>query len=125
MTFEGFPGAGAEPEVSYDRLASDGFYSRKPTDPASSAELEIPLPVVIGRKWSGDHDGIPVEMELVAIEDLDVAEKTYQRCLKVVSNGVKGGQRVRAVSYYAPRIGLVKTSLSQGAADIEMTIRSE
>jgi hypothetical protein len=122
-TFDGIPGA--EPEVSYARLARDGIYSRKSKDPTSAETLEIPLPLEIGRKWSYSQDDLRMEMEIAAVEDFDTAEKTYKRCLRITGNGTKAAYRIKAVLYYAPKFGLVKMSMEGSGVLMELKIRGE
>lgn len=122
-SFDGIPGA--QPEVSWARLGSDGIYSQKSEDPTSPETLEIPLPPEIGKKWSYSQDDLRMEMEVAAVEDFDTAEKTYKRCLRIVGNGTKAGDRVKAVSYYAPRVGLVKMSMEGTGFLMELKIRGE
>jgi hypothetical protein len=122
-TFDGIPGA--KPEVSYVRLAADGIYSRKSTDPKAPESLEIPLPPEVGRKWTFVQDDLTMEMEISAVEDFDTAEKTYKRCIKVTGSGTKGGDPIKAVSYYAPKTGLVKMSMEGSGFLMDLKLRIE
>ena len=124
-TLEGVPGA-AEPEVSYQRLGRDGIYSRKSVDASAQDVLDIPLPPEVGRKWSSSHGDLVLENSIVAIEDVDTAEKTYRKCLRVQGNGTKGGGTIQIVSYYAPQIGLIRSSMVLGnGVSIELKRRQE
>lgn len=122
-TFDGIPGA--QQEVSYARLGSDGIYSRKSDDLTSAETLELPLPPEIGQKWSFSQGDLRMEMEVAAIEDCDTAEKTYQKCVRIVGSGTKAGARIRTTSYYAPRIGPVKMSMEGSGILMELKIRGE
>jgi hypothetical protein len=106
----------------YVRLAADGIYSRKSTDPKEPEILSIPLPVKVGRKWTVVQGGLREEMEISAVEDLDTAKKIYKRCIKITNTVIKTKERDgfigrallshmeegKSVVYYAPKIGLVK-----------------
>jgi hypothetical protein len=122
-TFDGIPGF--ETFVSYQRLAPDGIFGRESTNPKASETLEIPLPPEVGRKWTSVQDGVTMEMEISAVEDLDTVEKTYKRCLKVVGSGMKGGHQIKSVSYYAPNIGLVKMSTQASEFSMDVKLRVE
>lgn len=123
ITFDGIPGAGSE--VSYGRLGADGIYSRKSTEPQAPETLEIPLPPDIGRKWSYVQGDLKMDLEISAIEDVDTVEKTYRQCLKVTGIGTKGRNPIKAVSYFAPKTGLVKMSMEGSGVLLEMKLKSE
>lgn len=123
LTFDGIPGT--EPDIHYVRLARDGIYSRKSNDPTSAENLEVPLPLEIGRKWLYIEDNFRVEYEIVAVEDLDTTEKTYKRCVKVAGNGTKDNHQITTVSYYAPQVGLVKMSMEGYGVLQDWKIRDE
>lgn len=123
LTLDGIPGT--EPTIYYIRLAKDGIYSRKSNDPTSAENLEIPLPPEIGRKWLYIEDDFRIEMEIVAVEDLDTTEKTYKRCVKVAGDGTKANYRIKMVQYYAPQVGLVKMSVEGSGVLQDWKIRDE
>lgn len=123
ITYNGIPGA--ESAVSYVRLAPDGIYSRKSTEPNARDRLDMPLPLAVGRKWSHTEDNLTMEMEIAAVEDFDTAEKTYKRCVKITGSGTKGRDRIKTVLYCAPRIGAVKICTERSGVLMEMTLRGE
>jgi hypothetical protein len=122
-SYDGIPGT--ETEVGYRRLAPDGIYSRKSTEENAPESLEIPLPPKIGRTWSYSREDLRMEKEIATLEDLDTAEKTYKRCLKITGKGRQGFRSVKTVSYYAPKIGLVKMSMELSGVLMELKIQNE
>ena len=115
--------SGLAPETSYSRLARDGIYSRKTTNPSSRDELEIPFPVQVGRKWIFNQDNLALNMEIAAIEDVDIAGKTYRRCLKLVGKGQRETDPPEVIFYHAPNVGLVRTSMTGPQFVMEMELR--
>lgn len=108
LTTEGIPGATTA--NYYTRLGEDGIYSRETTDSSVLDSLDIPLPVQVGRKWQHIQGDTRLEMEVLAFEDLDTAEKTYRHCLKIAGKGMAGSDISEETMYYAPKVGLVKGS---------------
>lgn len=115
----------SDPEVNYYRLSQDGIYTRKSLDPAVPEVLDLPLPPEVGRKWSYELGNVKADCEILAVEDVDTAKRTYRQCLKVASIGTQGGDAVRTVSYYAPEIGIVKTSVEGAGMIMELRLREE
>ena len=119
--YDGLPGA--ESETAYMRLAVDGIYSRKSTDPGASEQLELPLPPIIGRKWVSVGDDGDFQNEILAIEDLLTIDRTYRRCVKVVSSGTKDGFPMEITAYYAPNLGLVQQTEQAAGITAELKLR--
>lgn len=121
-TFDGIPGA--TPETNFYRIADDGIFSRKSTDPNAPELVEIPFPAEVGRKSTSLLNGASIDVEIAAIETLDTAEKSFPNCLKVIGKGSRPEVSMQTISYYAPKIGLVKKSSMIGSeVAVEMTLR--
>jgi hypothetical protein len=121
-TIEGILGASSE--TSYSHLGNDGIYTRKSTDANAPETLDLPLPPNVGRKWTYRSDDLDLDMEIAAVETLDTAEKSYAQCLKLVGKGTKGKDAVSVVFHMAPKIGLVKSTMTAPGFAMEMTLNS-
>lgn len=109
-------------DITYSRLGSDGVYSRKSSDTDSPEYLELALPPKVGHRWRYQAGNDDMECEIAALETMEIAGKTYEKCLKVKCWGTMNGRSAYILKYYAPNIGLVKLSSVVGGVGVEMTL---
>ncbi|MEZ0275354.1 MAG: hypothetical protein ACAH88_10655 [Roseimicrobium sp.] len=121
FTTDGIPGM--EKKTSYMRAAKDGIYSRSSTKVRIPEYLDLPLPPEVGKKWTYAVEGERMEGEIVAIESLATPDKVYYHCVKVLSKGTLKGSPVQSTSYYAPKVGMVKSTIVVAGATVEMTAK--
>lgn len=114
-----------ESRVTYSRLLKDGIYSRRSTKPGSQEYLELPLPPKVGKRWHHQVENEYLESEIAAIETVEVAGKTYQKCIRVKSWGTIGGMPAYSVTSYAPWVGMVKFASSVGGEELELVLSEE
>jgi hypothetical protein len=123
INFDGIPGM--ENQTSYSRLSKEGIFTRTSTKVRIPEYMELPLPPEVGRKWRYEVNGHTAESEIVAIESVATPDKVYHQCVKVHSKGTINGRQAESITYYAPRAGRVKTTLTFSYATVEMTLREE
>jgi hypothetical protein len=123
FTTDGIPGM--EKKTSYSRLAKEGIYSRSSTKVRIPEYMDLPLPPEVGKKWSYVMEGEHMEGEIIAIESLTTPEKTYYKCVKVESKGNVKGSPLQATNYYAPKVGLVKSTVVLPGVTIEMIAKEK
>ena len=110
---------GVPNQTNYRRLTPKGLYTRGETDPGSPEVLTLPFPPVVGHEWEVEN----IAMKIEAIESLKTGDKTYQDCLKVVSSWkLENDESASLISYYAPDVGLVKSTLRVHGIVVEMRL---
>ncbi|QIF03645.1 hypothetical protein G5S37_19665 [Roseimicrobium sp. ORNL1] len=116
---------GTKNRVTYSRLGKDGIYSRRSSELTSEEYLELPLPPKIGQKWRYQVGKEHTESEIAAIESVEVAGKTYHKCLRVNSWGTVDGMPAYSVTHYAPWVGMVKFASTVGGQEFELALSQE
>lgn len=106
VAYSGLPGA--TPEVTYCRRASDGIYCISDLHRDLPEYLDNPLPVTVGMTWTTKGPDSTSENRADSIETLELFNKKYEKCLRVISAVTGKGQQYTLTSYYAPGVGLVK-----------------
>jgi hypothetical protein len=120
INFDGIPGS--KTVTTYMRAEKDGIYSRRSTDRKEAQFLDLPLPPEVGRKWRYNVNGNVVEKEIVSIETVYTSQKSYEKCVKVVSKGISESGSIESTAYHAPGVGQVKAVMKFPAATVEMTL---
>jgi len=121
--YSGIPGL--EPEVVYERLGSDGIYALSGSHMDKPEYLDTPLPLRVGAAWRADNPEGPEDYKAESIETLELFDRAYERCMKISFSLSRGSVTLTGVSYYAPHVGLAKTSWNAGVATFEMQLESE
>ncbi|RBP40542.1 hypothetical protein DES53_108249 [Roseimicrobium gellanilyticum] len=98
-------------KVFYSRIAKDGIYSRTSSKVRIPEFMDLPLPPVVGHKWTYEVEGQPYDAEILASESVATPDRSYRGCVKVVARGGPGGQFRESTTYYAPRVGMVKQTV--------------
>lgn len=86
--------------VVYFRVASDGIYKIRGDNMDAPEVLDMPLPILIGRKWAR----VGVESQFEYVGTVTVGGRSYRDCLKMT--GVASEMHVQA--YFAPNVGAIK-----------------
>jgi hypothetical protein len=120
INFDGIPGS--KTMTAYMRAERDGIYTRHSTDKKEARFLDLPLPPEVGRKWRYNVNGNVVEKEITSIETVETPQKTYDKCVKVVSRGISESGSIESIAYHAPGVGQVKAVMKFPAATVEMTL---
>lgn len=98
---------GGKREVAYYRADDDGVHVRRVTaGKLQPAELVLPNPPEIGSTWRETTTGVELDMRIESVEPVELAGKTYTRCLKVVGQSERGSIEM----YYAPGVGLIRAT---------------
>jgi hypothetical protein len=93
----------------YNRLGEDGIYTRHDKSEEGKDVMGLPLPPKIGETWSYTTESEEVEGKILARMTVDIGDQRYKHCLKVRSTVTyEEGGTMRATSFYAPHIGLIK-----------------
>jgi hypothetical protein len=123
FSFDGKPGL--KNKSTYSRWTSDGIYSRNSEKAHESEHLELPLPPKVGHKWRYQVDGEWFDAEIAAIESVTVGDKVHRDCVKVVAKGLVNGIPGQITSYYAPRSGMVKSTMNAAGMTLEFTQKNQ
>jgi hypothetical protein len=109
---------GAKPQVSYIRRTSEGIFKLDPASQDKSEVLLIPFPMKVGTTWTVKKADGQIISTAEKIEGVEFLGKTYKDCLKVTMHGESKSQPMEGVSYFAPGVGEVTTSLKIGKLTI-------
>jgi hypothetical protein len=103
--YSGLPGL--ESETYYIRVAEDGYYAMKKTNNTLSQEyLHIKLPLEVGISWQSFSPNGEIEYTVQGIETLELINKKYEDCLKVMFE-IKG--EGHGYVYFSKGIGIIKS----------------
>jgi hypothetical protein len=115
----------SESKITYSRLLKDGIYARRSTELGAREYLELPLPPKVGKRWRYEIENEHIESEIAAIESVEAAGKTYQKCIIVKSWGTIGGMPAYSVTSYAPKVGMVRFASTVGGEELELVLSEE
>lgn len=117
-TFARLPGM--EAFTTYRRQTADGIYAINGFDAKMVEYLETALPLVPGATWRSVGDGESTTYTIVAKENLIVAGRKYEDCLKV--NYVSTGRSPSGTYFLAPNVGNIRDSVTVAGVRFEFTL---
>jgi hypothetical protein len=100
---------------SLERRDEKGLYSVDLRNPKPTEVTSMVLPFAVGQKWTRENGEAPVTLEVVALENLTINGKTYEKCYRIKATA-KGGSYTEEL-WQAPGLGSIKSDvvLSIGA----------
>jgi len=111
--------------MSYTKLNrkdETGYYTLDPRDPNAKEQAEVVLPLKIGSSWKRTSGPMNLTDTVVALEDVAVNGKTYEKCYHIRVTSSDGNY---TEDYWeAPNVGSVKSEIVYGnGGKITLTIR--
>ena len=98
---------GFEPQCEYYRKNENGIYSISGTHKNQPEVLLMPLPLVIGKRWTTVVGDVSMDWVVESTETVELMNKKFERCYKI---SYKQNKTPNSGTYWlAPNIGEVKT----------------
>ena len=104
--FSGIPGF--EPIIYYERRTPKGIYAVSSKHMDQPEYLEWPLPLAVGTAWHVDDPDEPGDYKVESIETLELFDRSYEHCMKIVSSAQLTQGVATKTMYLATHLGTVK-----------------
>lgn len=110
------------PFETLERRTDQGLFSIDFRDLLHREFTSMVLPFVVGNKWSHPTDTTTIHLEVVALEDLILNGKTYEKCFRIKAAAEDGSYREEL--WQAPGLGSIKSDVTlTGGVKISVTLR--
>lgn len=96
-----------EPEICYKRRAKEGIYRIDGKHKDQPEYLVTPFPLKVGDTWTVEAPDGRTTYRAENIEPVKVPNRTYENCLKVSFQGMRGSVHCDGTYYLAPGVGEV------------------
>ncbi|NQT81043.1 MAG: hypothetical protein HQ555_11720 [Candidatus Aminicenantes bacterium] len=117
---------GMENDVEYLRKAEDGIFyiSEKRMD--SPEAIMIPFPIEVGKTWTSKYpiedELIDIKSSIVGFETLELIDKKYDNCLKILRKGRYQLMNFESIDYRVKNIGIVKGIIKMNGISMEINL---
>lgn len=90
------------------RKDDHGYFTIKGADKGTTEERELVLPLKVGATWESKGKAKVSKVTVVGLETVAIGEMTFANCFHLQT--VVQGEQYTADSWWAPNVGLVKSS---------------
>jgi hypothetical protein len=102
-----FPPMAKQEYTKLVRKDESGFHSMREEDPVSSEQVEIALPLTVGREWSRTDGPMKMRDKVMGVETVEIGGIVFHDCCHIRSAAVKG--KLEEDYWEAPKVGNVKS----------------
>jgi hypothetical protein len=96
------------PIIVYSRITPEGVYSVVDEHKDFPEFLDYPFPLKVGTTWTRVKFEGEQKCRVESIEDVQLPDKTYEKCLKISFQQESGENPINGIEYLAKGIGNVK-----------------
>jgi hypothetical protein len=112
----------APEEIEYLRKDESGVLYIKEGAKETGEQIEVPLPLTVGKHWQRHRDGDIVNASIIGLEKVRVGDKTYENCFHIHCEDTSAG--MKEDYWEAPAVGCVKCeTVTTDRVKIAFTLR--
>src|SRR4051794_3072601 len=89
------------------RKDEKGFYTINETNPGSREQLEIPLPLAVGRTWERNDGTRALNDRVVGLETVEIGGVVFRDCVHIRSEAAN--EKMAQDYWEAPNVGNIKS----------------